>query len=309
MSSFSSTLLDLETLFIEKLQEKYKLNKKDLKRAFSKFDTDNNGLLDLTELTKGIQLFLNGVKESQVQQLVSKYDKNGDGKISYDELLDFLTNRTAIDIYDDSVSESASRPSSAGYSGDYRAGSGGRGGRLGSSVDSGGYGRGPPARAARAAPIYDDDLDRMTDDYDASEQGYGQANQPMAAYPSRGRPARNVQRGSSVGESSARDEVASQASSTADSEVPSTLNPTNPRDIEYRAKIFMDNIKSYLVKQAAALRMAGKLQRTTAMMPAAEMHESVARDLMIKAFQPYTGQGDGKSREQLTGVELPEFAK
>lgn len=326
MSSFSSTLLDLENLFIEKLQEKYKLNKKDLKRAFSKFDTDNNGLLDLRELTKGIQLFLNGVKESQVQRLVAKYDKNGDGKISYDEFLDFLTNRTAISEYDDEMSDDVSRPSSAGYSGDYRVGGGGaRGGRQGGVVDSNGYGRGvAAARGARAAPapVYDDDLDGMTDDYDASEQGYGQGTQPLAAYPSRGRPARqqgNHQRGrgggaygsgSSIGESSIRDdEVASQASSTVTSEVPSTLNPSNPRDLEYRAKIFLDNIKTYLVKQAAALRMAGKLQRTTAMMPASEMHESVARDLMIKAFQPYTGQGDGNVRGQLVGVELPEFAK
>lgn len=153
----------------------------------------------------------------------------------------------------------------------------------------------------------------MTDDFDASELGYGQANQPMAAYPSRGRAARGSQssaadysdRGSSRGS-----EVASVASSTPTaSDAPSTLNPNNVRDLEYRAKIFLDNIRAYLVKQAAAMRMAGKLQRSTSMMPAAEMHESVARDLMVKAFQPYTGQGDGKARAQMSGVELPEFAK
>jgi hypothetical protein len=297
MSGFSSTLVDLETLFIEKLQEKYKLNKKDLKRAFSKFDKDGNGLLDLYELTKGVQLFLNGVKESQVQQLVMKYDKNGDGKISYDEFLYFLTNRTAISDEGEDYSEQSSRPSSAGYN----------------------YGRGAGRPAAqgryggRGAPSVDDDLERMTDDFDASELGYGEANQPMAAYPSRGRPARGSQ--SSVADYSDRgssrgSEVASIASSTPTaSDAPSTLNPNNVRDLEYRAKIFMDNIRSYLVKQAAAMRMAGKLQRSTSMMPAAEMHESVARELMVKAFQPYTGQGDGKARALMSGVELPEFAK
>eukprot|EP01033_Poteriospumella_lacustris_P021238 gene21238-15726_t len=50
-----SSLFDLETLFLEKLQEKYKLNIRDIKRAFSRFDLDNNGLLDLNEMTKGIQ--------------------------------------------------------------------------------------------------------------------------------------------------------------------------------------------------------------------------------------------------------------
>ena len=292
MSGFSSTLSDLESLFIEKLQEKYKLNKKDLKKAFSKFDTDGNGLLDLHELTKGVQLFLNGVKESQIRQLVSKYDKNGDGKISYDEFLYFLTSRTAISE-DDDYSERSSRPSSAGF------GVGGRLARQTRQVEpEGGY--------------YDEDLDGMADDYDASELNYGQGNQPIAAYPSRSKPMRGgdgySDRGSSRG--SAREEVCSVASSTPTmSEAPSALNPSNVRDLEYRAKIFLDNIKGYLTKQAASMRMAGKLSRTTAMMPAAQMHESVARELLIKAFQPYTGQGDGKSREMMSGVEMPEFSK
>ncbi len=55
MSSVGSTgsLYELETLFLEKLQEKYKLNIRDIKRAFSRFDLDHNGLLDLGELVKG----------------------------------------------------------------------------------------------------------------------------------------------------------------------------------------------------------------------------------------------------------------
>ena len=44
---------ELEHLFINKLQQKYKLNERDLKKAFSRFDNNNNGLLDLEELTKG----------------------------------------------------------------------------------------------------------------------------------------------------------------------------------------------------------------------------------------------------------------
>jgi hypothetical protein len=290
MSAFSSTLHDLETLFIEKLQEKYKLNKKDLKRAFSKFDKDGNGLLDLHELTKGIQLFLNGVKESQVQKLVAKYDKNGDGKISYDEFLYFLTNRSATSE-DDNYSEQSSRPSSAGYG---RSASAGRAGARQVARDGG-----------------HTDHDRISDDYDASELSYGQGDQPMPAYPARNRGGRGYPPsvGSQSERPSSRGSEVSVGSTPTMSDVHSTLNPNNTRELEYRAKIFMDNIRAYLVKQAAAMRMAGKLQRETAMMPAAVMQESVARELMIKAFQPYTGQGAGKSRDILSGVELPEFAK
>ena len=85
----------LETLFIEKFLEKYKLNERDLKRAFSKFDKDNNGLLDLGELKIGIAMFLNGVKDDDIRNLIAKYDLNKDGKISYDELLHLLTTRKA----------------------------------------------------------------------------------------------------------------------------------------------------------------------------------------------------------------------
>ncbi|RYG64497.1 EF-hand domain-containing protein, partial [archaeon] len=96
MSTSSQALYELETLFIQKLQEKYKLNLRDLKKAFSRFDLDQNGLIDLNEMVQGVQLFLNGVKRGQVEELVSRYDVNGDGKISYEEFLAFLTSRTAI---------------------------------------------------------------------------------------------------------------------------------------------------------------------------------------------------------------------
>eukprot|EP01031_Cornospumella_fuschlensis_P048641 gene48641-59557_t len=84
MPTSSQALYELETLFILKLQEKYKLNLRDLKKAFSRFDLDQNGLIDLNEMVQGIQLFLNGVKKSQVEELVQRYDVNGDGKISYE---------------------------------------------------------------------------------------------------------------------------------------------------------------------------------------------------------------------------------
>ncbi|KAJ1418197.1 WD40-repeat-containing domain protein [Ochromonadaceae sp. CCMP2298] len=85
--------------------------------------------------------------------------------------------------------------------------------------------------------------------------------------------------------------------------------PTNPRELEARSKVFLCSLKAHLLKQASALRMQGKLQRSTALLQASEMGESVARELLSKAFQPYTGAGEGKTREKTCGVEIPDFAR
>lgn len=90
------TPYELETLFIEKLTEKYKLTERDIKRAFAQYDKDGNGLLDLSEITGAIQLYLNGVSRPDIQQFVKHYDTNGDGLISFEEFFVFLTKRTAV---------------------------------------------------------------------------------------------------------------------------------------------------------------------------------------------------------------------
>ena len=91
--SQNQTSSDLEVLFIEKLQQKYKLNERDLKKAFSRFDKDNSGLLDIQELGVAVRLMLNGVSDEQVRNLVKLFDLNGDGLISYDEFLRYLSSR------------------------------------------------------------------------------------------------------------------------------------------------------------------------------------------------------------------------
>ena len=330
------TLIDLESLFIEKLQEKYKLNKKDLKRVFSRFDTDNNGLLDLQELTKGVQMFLNGVKESQVKKLVEKYDINGDGKISYDEFLHLLTSRGAIDEYDDiSISNSShnSIPNSSRNS-DISS-------RNGVNFDNSKVNRNNQPKLNEY--LMNKEYGNMNDDVDTLDGDYFDSNQQADVdyiRPKLSRPNAVVDRDADMSIASSR---------------LSDLNVDNPKDIDYRVKIFLDSLKSHLIKQATQMRMSGGVDDSLARMNASEFHESAARMMVAKAFQKYTGrsiihcwnidimyyptthlshhpsilpstylsnhptfcfsiypsigQGEGKARELISGVELPDFVK
>ncbi len=98
MNRFKS-IEQLETVFIDKLSEKFKLTERDLKRAFIRFDTNKNGLLDLHELRQAVKSFVNGAPDDQVDELMVAYDQSGDGNISYEELLHSLTTRSATKHY------------------------------------------------------------------------------------------------------------------------------------------------------------------------------------------------------------------
>ena len=50
-------------------------------------DDDNNGCLTQREFFKACKDFKVGISEENVPTLFGKFDKNGDGTISYDELL------------------------------------------------------------------------------------------------------------------------------------------------------------------------------------------------------------------------------
>jgi len=93
--SSSRSVRKLEDLFLEKFLEKYKLTERDIKKAFSKFDKDGNGSLDVEELSACIQQFLNGVSSGDIAELVRCYDVNGDGRLSYEEFTQFLLSRSA----------------------------------------------------------------------------------------------------------------------------------------------------------------------------------------------------------------------
>jgi hypothetical protein len=272
MATFNS-LYDLETLFIEKLQEKYKLNIRDIKKAFSSFDTDRNGLLDLRELVRGIQQFLNGVKESQVQELVSQYDANGDGKISYEEFLSFLQNRSAVDQYDEEGGEEPASASSDYYGSDNYYGSGNgrgsseRGGRQLQQQDypprrrQGGGEREERRGNQRESRYYEED-----DRYTASDYGDQYSDVPSSGISHeyvikqstlRQQAAAQQQNKQRSQQQQQQQQRPGSSSSAAASEVRSDLNLNNPKELEYRAKIFISSLKSYLSKKAHDMRLTG----------------------------------------------------
>jgi WD40 repeat protein len=143
----TESLKRLESLFIEKLTEKYKLTERDIKRAFCKFDKDNSGYLDLDELTTAVSGFLNGVDRRQVAELVQCYDIDGDGSISLAEFSRFLLSRNSPNKEDWISVDQLTTPSSAG------AGAGRSGGSRGSRQGQGqpqGRQQGGKATAARS---------------------------------------------------------------------------------------------------------------------------------------------------------------
>jgi hypothetical protein len=86
---------ELENILIEKLSQRYKITKSDMKRVFSEADTDKDGFLSLVELTSIFERLLIGVNRAKIQELISCYDINGDGQLSFDEFFNFLKERNA----------------------------------------------------------------------------------------------------------------------------------------------------------------------------------------------------------------------
>ena len=74
---------------------------------------------------------------------------------------------------------------------------------------------------------------------------------------------------------------------------------------------YLHSLKAQLLKQAVQMRQAGKAgklgERLT--LSSSSLLESIARSLVSKAFQQYTGAGDGRQRRQVSGVELGDFAR
>lgn len=217
------SLAEIETKFVEKFTEKYKLTERDIQRAFKRFDADGSGFLDTAELTSAISLFLNGVERSRVAELVQRYDVDGDGRISLDEFTSFLI--------------------------------------------------------SRASPNRDEWLtvDRI------EQRGQRGAD----ALPATGRDRQRRE----------------EADGEDDDEASEVADESHPP--EYRAKVFLQNMKALLLRRATELKKDGKIALLDRLSQHANpLAESTARAIVAKAFAPHLTAGSSSTR-----VDLAAFTR
>lgn len=92
-SSYDFTDCEIETIFIEKLTEKYRLTHRELKKAFNILDKDNSGIFDLNAIRLFCRLHMYGFSENQIDNLVCAFNINGNGFITITEFLNLLLRR------------------------------------------------------------------------------------------------------------------------------------------------------------------------------------------------------------------------
>jgi len=278
----------LEDLFIDKLQEKYKLTERDLKRAFAFYDTDKNGVLDVKELFACISTYLNGVSRQEVQSLVGCYDVNGDGKISYEEFHEMLTSRSAT----------ASAPAS---NNNRSRGTGAGAVKQSNNSDA-------ARRGNRMNNVPDDySVDNLSLDSANFNQHHQQQHQQMERVkqqednryrrrtPDNGRPL--------------------PPAPPSQSDLSSVVDLNNEHELSARATSYLSNLKSMLLTQAnAAKARCNSADRLS--MHQRDLLANISRDVISKAFQPYIQEGSYDSQaggkrygRPPSGVSMAEFIK
>lgn len=323
----------LQKLFVQKLSEKFSLNLKDIKKAFGSIDNDGNGLLNLDELSKALTLYLNGVPQDNIEQLVELYDANGDGMISYEEFLYIMRNPKYLeqakkDMQDDEKRYSEERKENMRELGRER-------GRLsryerpsrnvsnhkddksayvGTDSDLGcdanlHYNL-PPA-----PPVQEKargDRGNRRDRGQQRQQGERDFAPPTV-------PDSNIQESNMQNSRNNRPDSRASVFSFRDednaSERETVIDLTNPKQLESRSQAYISSLRALLRQLAAGLRQGGKVgtiqDRLT--VSSSKLLDNVGREILIKAFQPYTGASDGRTRTidaAYAGyVDIAEFSK
>lgn len=341
------TSSELEVLFIEKLQLKYSLTERDLKKAFSRFDKDADGLLDMSEIGSAVRLMLNGVTDMQIRSLVERFDINCDGKISYEEFLHYLitardkpsaktksnekkgtlqsfresnsVRRKEQAMHNTEADEFISKPKYRNYEDEF----------TDASVSSSRERKVVPLRRENGSSqrqsntrrdnttserssddngaYFQKDLDCAVESQDFDpDENYDEHPRSIKGQtknvPSNQLKRREVERHSN-------DET-TYAISDSSSDIASNFDPSNSSELEYRCKVFLENLLSHLNRTATAMRANGELSHHLTM-SSRELLERTGRSILSKAFQRYTGSDSGKARggrEEMV-VELGDFLR
>ena len=78
----------MEQLMVDRINDARESMNLELKEAFKKFDTNNDGNLSTEELEAAIEEFGIGLSKLQMKVLMRDIDKDSDGKIDYNEFID-----------------------------------------------------------------------------------------------------------------------------------------------------------------------------------------------------------------------------
>ncbi len=290
-------LVKLQKLLIVKLSEKFSLNVRGLKQAFALYDKDGNGLLDLAELQKGLSMFLNGVQSDLLEALVAAYDMNGDGMLSYEEFLAVLQNPK---ILEDNASTHPNDNNN-------NKNSGRRVQRKEESLQNDKmFGKKGETKYANA------DYDMFGNDLQTANRNNSNRFPPAAPALEFQQPTRDARGSAARRPQSAQDSIFSFNNSDVASQADSHIDLSSPGDLEARARAFLNSLKAYFHEQALQLRQAGKAGDLKDRLNVSSTHllDGIARGLLAKSFQQYTGLDDGRSRQgSKQYVELAEFAK
>ena len=68
----------------------------ELRAEFDAMDLDKDGLIDRRELAQ----MEDAPEESDIEEFITSFDQDGDGKISYEEIIDDAINHVGEDDYD-----------------------------------------------------------------------------------------------------------------------------------------------------------------------------------------------------------------
>ena len=84
------SLREIEDLFVKKLCEKCNLVERDIARVFRKFDKDNSGSIDSSELEHLMRVFRKEITSEEVTKMMQSCKHSESGEISFQEFVPMM---------------------------------------------------------------------------------------------------------------------------------------------------------------------------------------------------------------------------